>query len=102
MSFKQNINRDLDAVFFNADEFADVFTHNGIDYKGIWRDKSEVVIDGVTSFVPWVVVQSDIASTIKNGDTIDHAGETWHVVERQRVDDSLIGLYVSKDARRSF
>ena len=35
---------DID-IFFDDDEFADVFTNNGVDLKGIVDDASEVVDD---------------------------------------------------------
>ena len=100
--FKENVKNDLEQVFLNTNEFADVFTHNGREFKGIWRDKTEIVIDGVVSYAPWVVVDDATASIIMNGDAIERNGDTLYVLERQRVDADLVGLFVSKDDRRTF
>ncbi|MDY5051576.1 MAG: hypothetical protein SPF17_09145 [Candidatus Mucispirillum faecigallinarum] len=37
MNFKQQLEKDLESVFFNLDEFAEIVNLNGVEVKGIFQ-----------------------------------------------------------------
>jgi len=102
MSFIDNLARDLDQVFFNTDEFADGTSHSSGMYRGIFMSKSEVVLDGVVTYVPSVTLKSSDSANIANGDTVSVNGKPYTVVDRVSQHTDIETLYLSTDSRRMF
>lgn len=85
MSFKKMLEEDVDNIFLNQEEFADVININGKSYKGIFdyktTESAKVVVDGVNESDEANLyvkpLEEFLASRYKKGKSIEINDETF-------------------------
>ena len=102
MTFQDQLDSDLENVFFNDDEFARDVTYAGATIKAVETDGYEITtsIPGVN--VPTrslLVMESDVPNP-KAGDTVVIDGQTWYVAPGPMLDGGLWMLTLNKEIRR--
>ena len=83
MNFKEQVERDLEDVFFNVDEFAEIVNLNGVEVKGIFQsvkyepfsvNKNDSSILGISnSYIKLYYKEVDAAEVFKAQDEPPHS-----------------------------
>ena len=83
MNFKEQVERDLEDVFFNLDEFAEIVTLNGVEVNGIFQsvkyepfsvNKNDSSILGISnSYIKLYYKEVDAAEVFKAQDEPPHS-----------------------------
>ena len=103
MGLKDNMRRDLDAVMFNADEFADAMVLDGREVRGIWSSKSDITLSGDFSApAPRVTFRREDVPDIANGQLLVHDGKSYRIGWIEWTDTTVVRAYLSEDLRSEF
>lgn len=106
MNFKDQMNKDLDTVFFNEDEFADSATLTGslgaVKISVYFDEKDDVVFDSglnsdISASVPSVTCKSLDVIDAKHGDEIFVNGMIYYIVDMDPPLNGTRKLYLSED-----
>lgn len=106
MSFKDQINKDLNNVFFNEDEFSESATFTGsvgpMSILVYFDEKDDVVFDSgfdsdVSASVPSVTCKSSDVEYAQHGDEISVVGMTYYVIDMDPSVNGTRKLYLSED-----
>ena len=102
MSFKDQLNQDLD-VFFNDDEFTDSATlENGLSISVYFDEKDDVVFDtgldsDVSASVPSITCKADDVSGLKHGDSLILNAMTYYIIDMDPPQSGVRKIYLSED-----
>lgn len=102
MSFKDQINQDLD-VFFNDEEFTEIATlSNGLSISVYFDEKDDVVFDtgldsDVSASVPSATCKSVDVASMRHGDSVVVNSITYYVIDMDPPQNGVRKLYLSKD-----
>ena len=102
MSFKEQLNQDLD-VFFNTDEFADTaLLESGAVVSVYFDEKDDVVFDtgldsDVSASVPSVTCKASDVATMSHGESIIVNNMTYYVIDMDPPQSGVRKLYLSED-----
>ena len=87
MNFKQQLEKDLENVFFNLDEFAEIVNLNGVEVKGIFQsvkyepfsvNKNDSSILGISnSYIKLYYKEMDAAEVFKAQDEPPHSASVF-------------------------
>lgn len=87
MNFKEQVERDLEDVFFNLDEFAEIVNLNGVEVKGIFQsvkyepfsiNKNDSSILGISnSYIKLYYKEVDAAEVFKAQDEPPHSASVF-------------------------
>lgn len=108
MSFKDQLSKDLDDVFFNDTEFTDPATFTGIAGPVLisvyFDEEDDVVFSGrgdldsdVSASVPSVTCKSADVTDAEHGDTVEVNSTTYYVIDMDPPFNGTRKLYLSKD-----
>ena len=102
MSFKEQLNQDLD-VFFNTDEFADTaLLESGAVVFVYFDEKDDVVFDtgldsDVSASVPSVTCKASDVTTMSHGESVIVNNMTYYVIDMDPPQSGVRKLYLSED-----
>jgi hypothetical protein len=102
MSFKDQLNQDLD-VFFNDAEFADVAVlENGTSVAVYFDEKDDVVFDAgldsdVSASVPSVTCKASDVVDVRHGDALILNNMTYFVIDMDPPQSGVRKIYLSED-----
>ena len=102
MSFKDQLQQDLD-VFFNDEEFTDeALLESGETVSVYFDEKDDVVFDSgldsdVSASVPSITCKADDVSSLVHGDSIIVNNMTYYVIDMDPPQSGVRKLYLSKD-----
>jgi hypothetical protein len=102
MNFKEQLQADLEGVFFNPREFGSVATlTNGIDtltVSGIFIEADEQIdtYNEITAVQPTLIVNADDVKNVDYKYTLTINSQDYKVVEKQQNSDGTALLFLSK------
>ena len=102
MSFKDQLNQDLD-VFFNDAEFTDTALLESGDAISVYFDeKDDVVFDtgldsDVSASVPSVTCKASDVANMSHGDSLVVNSMTYYVIDMDPPQSGVRKLYLSED-----
>jgi len=105
MSFKDQLDKDLDLVFFNEYEFDVIAVLDDGDSKKIlvkFDLKEDVVFDtgfdsDVSSSVPSITCKGKDVTDVKREDQVTVDGEVYFILDMDPAIDGIRVIYLSKD-----
>lgn len=100
MSFKDQLTADLDAVFFNTEEFAETATYNGTAISAIWDDGANLarISEGVEAEAVIEVKASDVPAPVLR-DIVIRNGVTYRVLRVTKGDGYVTQIALARDQR---
>jgi len=102
MSFKDQLNQDLE-VFFNDAEFCDAaLLESGAVVSVYFDEKDDVVFDtgldsDVSASVPSITCKADDVKSVDHGDVVVVNTQTYYVIDMDPPQSGVRKMYLSED-----
>lgn len=102
MSFKEQLNQDLD-VFFNDEEFTDsALLESGEVISVYFDEKDDVVFDtgldsDVSASVPSVTCKAGDVASLSHGESVIVNNMTYYIIDMDPPQSGVRKLYLSED-----